>query len=57
MSLNWDSRKCGPEWAKLTDDTKTALIFNTMIVGIGAVTDDNLAELMRTHRAALVEKR
>lgn len=31
MSLNWDARKCGPEWAALDDNKRTELILDPIL--------------------------
>lgn len=44
MSLNWDARKCTEAWDKLDPNHKESLIFATMPVGIGVITEENHLE-------------
>jgi hypothetical protein len=44
MSLNWDARKCGDAWDALDPNHKESLIFSTMSVGIGVITEENHLE-------------
>ncbi|MGZ4659692.1 MAG: hypothetical protein ACXVYB_00265 [Arthrobacter sp.] len=43
MSLNWNATEA-PDWDKLEWPQKESLIFSTMSVGIGAITEENCEE-------------
>lgn len=44
MSLNWNATKCGDAWKALDPSVQESLIFHTMFVDMGEITEANHQE-------------
>jgi hypothetical protein len=49
MSLNWDATKCGEAWEKLPPEKRESLIFATMFVDMGEITEANHKEFYKRY--------
>jgi hypothetical protein len=49
MSLNWDARKCGERWEALPPEKRESLIFATMFVDMGEITEANHQEFYKRY--------
>jgi hypothetical protein len=49
MSLNWDATKCGERWEALPPEKRESLIFATMFVDMGEITEANHKEFYKRY--------